>query len=252
MSARSRAPSTPEPRDPAGGARGASPSRFRGRRHGRRLRAGRAQALAERLPALAVAGLPAPGTLDPRTLFPRAFDAVWLEIGFGGGEHLIAQAKANPTIAFLGAEPFVNGIASLMAEAPAIGLDRLRVWPEDGADLLAALSPASIGRAFVLFADPWPKTRHHKRRFVSADNVAQLARVLAPGAELRLATDDVGYLSWMLERLLAHPQFQWRARRPDHWRNRPPDWPATRYESKARAAGRPAYYLSFERVGAAP
>ncbi len=142
-------------------------------------------------------------------------------------------------------------MASLLAEAPALGLERLRVWPEDGADLLAALSSASIGRAFVLFADPWPKTRHHKRRFVSRENVAQLARVLAPGAELRLATDDPGYLSWMLERLIADPHLRWRARCPSDWRTRPPDWPPTRYETKARAAGRPAYYLSFERVRAA-
>jgi tRNA (guanine-N7-)-methyltransferase len=199
------------------------------------------------LPALAIPALPAPGTLDPRTLFPRSFDAIWLEIGFGGGEHLIGQATANPRIAFLGAEPFVNGLARLLAEAPAIGLDRLRVWTEDGADLLTALASGSIGRAFLLFSDPWPKTRHHKRRVVSTANVAQLARVLAPGAELRLTTDDAGYLTWMLERLADHPDLEWSARRPSDWRNRPADWPETRYESKARAAGRPAYYLLFRR-----
>ena len=172
---------------------------------------------------------------------------MWLEVGYGAGEHLAAQAAQHPRIGFLGAEPYINGIASLLQAVAARGLSNVRLWPDEGEILLDALADASMGRAFVLFSDPWPKARHHKRRFIRAATVAALARILKDGGELRIATDDVGYLAWILEHVSGHPAFLWLAREPADWRIRPPDWPETRYEAKARAAGRPAFFLRFRR-----
>ena len=173
---------------------------------------------------------------------------MWFESGFGGGEHLAAQAEAHPQIGFIGAEPFVNGQASLAAAVEARGLANVRIWPEDGAALLDALADRSIGRTFLLFPDPWPKTRHHKRRFVTAATVAQFARVLQDGAELRMATDDHDYAAWMLFHVLADPAFAWTARGPGDWWARTPDWPGTRYEAKAlEAAKRPIFLRFFRR-----
>ena len=201
------------------------------------------------MPRLAIAVLPGPGGLEPKSLFLPVPARVWLEIGFGGGEHLVAQARAHPDAVFIGAEPFVNGIAGLLAAVAADGTDglaaRIRVWPDDGAELLAALHDASIDRAFLLFPDPWPKARHHKRRFVNAANLDQLARVLVCGAEWRVATDDSDYASWILEQAVAHPGFSWQARRAADWPARPADWPATRYEAKALKAGQKPMFFSF-------
>ena len=218
-----------------------------GRRRGRPLRKGRAASLAGLLPRISVA-LPQQGqTLDSRALFAAPPNDVWLEIGFGGGEHLAAQAAANPGVGFIGCEPYVNGMAALLKQVEAGGLANVRVWPGDGRELLPALPDASIGRAFVLFPDPWPKARHHKRRLIAPAFLDELDRIMRAGAELRLATDDVDYLDWMLERVTVHPAFAWTARGPADWRERPADWPATRYEEKAIAAGRRGYFLRFVR-----
>jgi len=226
-------------------------SAFYGRRRGRRLRPGRQRLLATLLPALRVplggpAGAEA-GRLEPRRLFAAPVAEVWLEVGFGAGEHLAAQAAAHPGVGLIGCEPYVNGVASLLARVEAAGLDNVRIHPEVAGPLLDALADACIARVFVLFPDPWPKTRHYKRRFVSADNLRALARVMADGAELRLASDDMGYVRWMLERVLADGRFDWLARGPEDWRRRPADWPASRYESKALAEGRRCVYLRFRR-----
>lgn len=218
---------------------------FHGRRKRRRLRAGQQRLLGDLLPRLAVA-LPETGELDLAQLFPTA-EAVWLEIGFGAGEHLAWQAEHHPEVGFLGAEVFQNGVARLLAHASERGLANLRVFPEDARALLEALPAGSIGRAFLLFPDPWPKQRHAKRRFVGRANLDRLARVLRPGAELRMASDDPGQIRWMLEQLLAHPAFEWLAAGPGDWRERPADWPATRYEEKALAEGRRAAYFRFRR-----
>ncbi len=187
--------------------------------------------------------------LDPKTLFPAPPPAVWLEIGFGGGEHLAEQAERQPGIGFIGCEVFENGIARLVGDIARRDLTNIRIFAEDARLLLDQLLPASIGRVFVLFPDPWPKTRHHKRRLVARATLNRLAVVMQPGAELRLATDDRDYLVSMLEHITAHPDFVWLARSPADWRERPPDWPATRYEEKARAAGRPPVFLRFRRRG---
>jgi tRNA (guanine-N7-)-methyltransferase len=174
-------------------------------------------------------------------------DAVALEIGFGAGEHLAAQAAAHPETGFIGSEVFENGIAKLLAEIEPRRLSNIRLFLDDARLLLAALREASLTRVFILFPDPWPKLRHHKRRIVSRATLDALARVMTDGAELRLATDDRGYLAWMLEHATGHPDFEWLAQRPEDWRTRPVDWPATRYEQKAFAAGRSPTFLRFRR-----
>jgi tRNA (guanine-N7-)-methyltransferase len=198
------------------------------------------------LPRLAVA-LPGSCRLDPQTLFGAAPRPLWLEIGFGGGEHLAHQADCHPAIGFLGCEVFENGIAKLLAEIDRRALANIRVFSDDARLLLAALPAASVDRVFILFPDPWPKERHKKRRLVSGETLDRLAAIMRGGAELRLATDDPDYVSWMLERVTRHPAFEWLARRPADWRERPTDSPPTRYEEKARAAGRVPYFLRIIR-----
>ena len=217
-----------------------------GRRRGRPLHRGQQALVATLLPRLGVT-LPAAGPLDPSALFDPRPDEVWLEIGFGSGEHLAAQAAAHPAIGFIGCEVFENGIAKLLADVQRRALANVRILTDDARLLIAALPSASIGRVFILFPDPWPKQRHHKRRIVAGETLAALAAIMTDGAELRLATDDLDYLAWMLARVPAHPAFAWLADRPSDWRDRPADWPATRYEAKAIAAGRRPYFLRFRR-----
>ena len=220
--------------------------RVYGRRRGRPLRQGQQHLKETLLPRLAII-LPSNGLLDPAALFPARPSVVWLEIGFGGGEHLAVQADHHPEIGFIGSEVFENGVARLVGEIARRDLDNVRIFPDDARLLLDALPPASIGGVFILFPDPWPKQRHHKRRLVARGTLDRLAGVMQPGAELRLATDDRDYLGWMLEHTTSHPNFAWLARGPADWRERPPDWPPTRYEEKARAAGRTPVFLRFLR-----
>ncbi|MEW5704078.1 MAG: tRNA (guanosine(46)-N7)-methyltransferase TrmB [Pseudomonadota bacterium] len=223
-----------------------------GRRHGHRLRQVQKARFERLLPGLAV-HLPREGDLlEPERLFHARPAEIWLEIGFGAGEHLAWQARAHPEIGFLGCEPFVNGIAGLLKQIEEGALQNVRIFPDDARLLLAALPTGSVGRVFLLFPDPWPKKRHHKRRFVTPENLDVLARVMREGAELRLATDDPDYVRWMLRHALAHPDFAWEAKGPGAFRQRPADWPATRYEAKAAQAGRRAAYLRFRRLAAAP
>jgi tRNA (guanine-N7-)-methyltransferase len=199
------------------------------------------------LPRIELAADTLSAGLDPASLFDAPPRAVWLEIGFGAGEHLAAQAKANPDIGFIGCEPFINGVARLLAQIDAEGLTNIRLFRDDARLLLAALGPRTLGRAFILFPDPWRKTRHHKRRIVAPDTLDHLARALEDEALLRIATDDPGYKGWILRHTLAHADFEWLARRPGDWRARPEDWPGTRYEEKAIAAGRKPVFLAFLR-----
>lgn len=203
------------------------------------------------LPRLAVDLPPEGQWLDPIDLFDFPVRAVWLEIGFGAGEHLLAQARAHPGIAFVGCDPFLNGVARLLSGIDELGLRNIRVYCDDAKLLLDRLPPHSVERVFILFPDPWPKKRHHKRRIVSPAVLTMLERLLIAGGELRIATDDSGYVAWILEHVLRHGGFEWQARRPDDWRGRPSDWPETRYESKALVAGRRSSYLLFRRRSAA-
>ncbi len=216
-----------------------------GRRRGRKLRPAQQSLRDTLLPKLRF-DLPA-GPFDPHRLFARPVEQIWLEVGFGGGEHLAEQAARHPQHGFIGCEVFENGVVKLLAEIHKRALDNVRLFIDDARLLMAALPEASLSRAFILFPDPWPKQRHHKRRIVSSATLDLLAGAMTEGAELRLATDDRDYLRWMLERATAHPAFLWLARRPQDWRERPADWPATRYEEKAIAAGRVPAFLRLER-----
>jgi len=222
-----------------------------GRKRGRPLRAGRKTLFAELLPEIEVV-VPATGALDLAALWGQPSDdrarETWLEIGFGAGEHLAWQAARHPQIGIIGAEVYEAGIGVLLSAIDRAGLGNVRIHAGDATALLEALPEASISRVFVLFPDPWPKRRHWKRRFVSAAGLERLARVLADGAELRLATDDPSYLVWMLEHILAAPDFDWRPGSARDWLTRPEDWPETRYETKAiRQGRRPSYLRLFRR-----
>ena len=235
------------PADQDAGPRGPRDKLY-GRKHGRRLRVGRQETLDALLPKLEVA-LPeaGQGTLDPRALFTPPRSQVWIEIGFGAGEHLAFQARAHPDIGFIGGEVYINGVARLTGEIARDRLANIRLFTGDAQRLIEALPDASIGRAFVLFPDPWPKLRHWKRRFIGPRNLATLARILEDGAELRIATDHADYLVWMLQHLMRQDDLEWLARRPADWRVRPDDWPETRFEAKALVQGRRSTYLRFRR-----
>jgi tRNA (guanine-N7-)-methyltransferase len=224
-----------------------------GRRRARTPSA-RQQALwREVLPRVAVPG-DAPALADLPALFagtpPDRVREVWLEIGFGGGEHLVRQAKAHPDVGFLGCEPFEDGVIKLLSAIESEGLTNIRVLAGDARPLLRVLPQGSIGRVFILFPDPWPKKRHQKRRLVSPATLGEIARVLCPAGELRLATDAAEYACAMLHAALHNRALRWTAQGPQDWRRRPPDWPQTRYEAKALADGRRCYFLRFERAGA--
>ena len=224
---------------------------FYGRRRGKKLRAGQQALLDTRLAALAPPGVgwdenPARRPLDLGALFPGKSD-VWLEIGFGGGEHMISEAVANPDIGVIGCEPFVNGVAKLLAAVERAGVTNLRMHPGDARDLLDVIPDGALGRVYLLYPDPWPKRRHWRRRFVSHDNLYMLARVMRPGAELRVATDIDDYVRHTLEHVLRHHDFVWTAERPADWRAPWAGWPGTRYEAKALREGRRPTYLIFAR-----
>ncbi|MBV9989652.1 MAG: tRNA (guanosine(46)-N7)-methyltransferase TrmB [Alphaproteobacteria bacterium] len=170
---------------------------------------------------------------------------LWLEIGFGAGEHLFWQAEHNPHATLIGAEPYEGGVAKLLSKLAESPRPNIRIHEGDAREIVDALPDARLGRVFILFPDPWPKTRHHKRRFVQTQTLDALARAMRPGAELRFASDDAGYLAWTLERLTAHPAFAWTAQRQSDWTTRTPDWPRTRYEAKALHG--PPVFLRFER-----
>ncbi len=222
--------------------------RFYGRRSGRPLRPGRKAAVAVRLPERLLA-VPAAGTrIDPPMLFATPVAEVWLEIGFGSGEHLLGRADARPDVGFIGCEPWLDGTAALLARAPASLLPRLRVLPDDARPLLPALADASIDRLFVLFPDPWPKRRHHRRRLIQPEMLREVVRILRPGGEMLFASDHAGYVRWALALATAEPGLRWCARRPQDWREPPPGGIATRYQQKAEARGERCIFLRFERV----
>jgi tRNA (guanine-N7-)-methyltransferase len=217
-----------------------------GRRKGPKLSARQAGLRQTLLGALAYT----PGT-DPLSQFPNSVREVWLEVGFGAGEHLAWQAAQHPQVGLIGAEPYQMGMAKLLTKLEEIQLNNVRLFEGDGFDIIQALPDASLGRFFLLFPDPWPKTRHHKRRFLQMEMLDNLFRVLKPGAELRFATDDKSYLPYALERLMAHPGFDWLAQGPTDWKSRPADWPPTRYETKA-IRGLPTFLRFARRAKIAP
>jgi tRNA (guanine-N7-)-methyltransferase len=219
---------------------------FFGRRKGHRLRPHQTALFETLLPRLAVA-LEPPAPHDLAALFPCPVDAVRLEIGFGGGEHLLAEAAAHPRTGFIGCEPFVNGMAKILAQIEAAGTANVRLYAGDAIDLLAWLRPHSLTRIDLLYPDPWPKRRHWKRRFVQDDTIAMMAGVLRPGGTFRFATDIADYAAWTLDHLLHAGDFVWTAERADDWRRPWAGFSSTRYEAKAKREGRPPCYLVFRR-----
>lgn len=216
-----------------------------GRRLGRPLRAHQRELMEQLLPRLSV---PQAGAIDLEKLFPEKPSEVWLEVGAGAGEHAAWQAGNNPKIGIMACEPFVNGIAQLLGKIEREKLSNIRVHGGDARDVIERLPVNSLSRLFILFPDPWPKKRHWKRRFISPENLSALARVMREGAELRLATDSMDYCAWTLELIARDGGFAWAAGRPADWRERGPDWPETRYEAKAKKAGRACVYLRFRRL----
>jgi len=220
--------------------------RFFGRRKGHRLRAHQAELIETLLPRLAL-DLRQPAAEPLTALFPVPVTEVRLEIGFGGGEHLIAEAGRNPHIGFLGCEPFVNGMAKALAAIEAQGSRNVRLHLGDAVPVLSWLPPASLAGVDLLYPDPWPKRRHWKRRLIQDDTVAAMARVLRPGGLFRFASDSADYAAWTLLRFLRAPDFVWTAERADDWRKPWPDFLDTRYHRKATREGRAPTYLVFRR-----
>lgn len=222
------------------------PRGFFGRRKGHPLRARQVELFASLLPRLALdLSAPAPPVLA--ALFTVPVDGVRLEIGFGGAEHLIAQAQSHPGVGFIGCEPFVNGMAKALVAIDDLKLVNIRLHHGDAVELLAWLPAGSLARVDLLYPDPWPKRRHWKRRFVSEANVAALGRILRPGGEFRFATDWSNYAEWTLLRLIRSHDFVWSAERADDWRKPWPGFSRTRYEEKAVREGRAPTYLVFRR-----
>jgi tRNA (guanine-N7-)-methyltransferase len=216
-----------------------------GRRKGKTLRPRQAGLVETLLPRLRV-DLSRPLD-DPSGLFPGRPDELWLEIGFGGGERLAADALKHPERGFFGCEPFINGVAKLLVEIDQFGLDNIRLHPGDAGDLIDRLPDHCLAGVFLLYPDPWPKRRHKERRFVSDGMLARLARVMRPGAELRFATDIDDYAAWTLARILRSPDFLWPARSVHDWSAPWEGWVQTRYEAKALRESRPPAYLTFIR-----
>jgi tRNA (guanine-N7-)-methyltransferase len=217
---------------------------FFGRRKGHSLRSRQRDLMATLFPQLALT-LDEPPAKGLAEMFPHRPEAVRLEIGFGGGENLVAEAAAHPAVGFIGCEPFVNGMAKILASIEAGDIGNIRLYPGDAVDLLAWLPAASLDEVDLLYPDPWPKRRHWKRRFVQERTIAMLARVLRDGGLFRFATDIADYAAWTLERLTRAPDFVWTAERADDWRRPWSGFHGTRYEAKAKREGRAPCYLEF-------
>ncbi|MGA2894397.1 MAG: tRNA (guanosine(46)-N7)-methyltransferase TrmB [Xanthobacteraceae bacterium] len=220
---------------------------FFGRRKGHKLRPRQAQLIDTLLPRLAI-DLTTPAPVELGALFPVPATEVRLEIGFGGGESMIAQAQQHPQTGFIGVEPFVNGMAKALAAIDDQGLHNIRVHFDDAVNLIAWLPAMSLARIDLIHPDPWPKRRHWKRRFVQDDMVARLARILRPGGEFRFVTDIADYAAWTLQRLSRSSDFAWTAECADDWRIPWPEFTATRYHRKAAREDRKSCFLRFRKI----
>ncbi|KQW81833.1 tRNA (guanosine(46)-N7)-methyltransferase TrmB [Brevundimonas sp. Root1279] len=221
------------------------PLRSFGRIKSRTLKPRQAALFDTLLPTIAVPA-PAAGPIDPQALMPGA-EEVWLEIGFGGGEHLAAQASRHPTALMIGCEPFLNGVGSALRHIDEQQLKNVRLHAGDGRDVMNALPAGSLDRVMILFPDPWQKARHNKRRLIQDESCAEIVRLLKPGGRLRFVTDWKDYADWALERFERTPGLAWIAERADDWRTAPADHVVTRYEEK-KLGDTPPIFLEFTRV----
>jgi tRNA (guanine-N7-)-methyltransferase len=217
--------------------------RLYGRRQGHALRLGQQALVDSLLPRVSVPE----GALDARALFGDD-RPLWLEIGFGAGEHLAAQAAANPEVGLVGCEPFLNGVVGALGHIEREGLANVRLHMGDALEVLEQLPDASLDRAFLLHPDPWPKARHAKRRFMNPGPLAMIAAKLKSGGEFRFGTDHPVYCRWAMMQMGRRRDFEWLVERPADWQGRPADWPETRYEAKARRLGNEVWYFRYRRV----
>lgn len=220
---------------------------FFGRRKGKPLRERQAAHLETILPKLKL-DLGAAAPQDMKSLFPEPIDRIRLEIGFGGGEHLIHRAAENPSTGFIGVEPFVNSMAKLIGQIEEKGVSNIRLYNDDATQVLDWMPEACVDQIDLLYPDPWPKRKHWKRRFVSAVNLDRFARVLKPGGHFCFASDIDTYVNWTLLHCRDHAAFEWTAEQASDWLTPFDGWPSTRYEAKARREGRSSAYLTFRRV----
>lgn len=219
---------------------------FFGRRSGKRLHKGQDRLFKELLPQLTIEL--GDETIDPTALFPGSTSRI-IEIGYGGGEHLARQAQQAPQTGFIGCEVFSGGIAKLLEKIDDDEIGNVRLFTDDALKLLQKLPDASLDGAYLLYPDPWPKTRHHKRRFISPVTLGELARVLKPGAPFRFASDIEDYANWTLAHILRSPDFRFMPAKAGEWHEPYPGWEPTRYEEKARREGRMiSFYLTFTRL----
>jgi len=224
--------------------RSGEPRAFFGRRAGKTLHGGQKALVDELLPRIE---LKLAERIDPKALFPDA-DRIAIEVGYGGGEHLARKAREAPETGFIGCEVFTGGIGKMVQAVAAAGLANVRLFTDDALKLLMALPDASVDAVYLLYPDPWPKTRHHKRRFVSPTTLGELARVIRPGGVFYFATDIEDYANWTLAHIMRAPAFAFAPERPGAWHEPYPGWQATRYEQKARREGRMvSFYFSFTR-----
>ena len=222
---------------------------FYGRRKGHTLSSRQENLLENVLPKVAV-NIPQnhDSSIDIEGLFGRKNAPLWLEIGFGKGEHIATQASWRSDVNIIGCEPYINGVVGLLDRMAEEKQENIRIYPDDARDVLERLPEASVERVFLLHPDPWPKNKHEKRRFVSQENLKILAQVMKDGAELRIGTDHFNYARWTMFQIYQSPFFNWNAQFAEHWRTRPSDWPETRYQQKALKDGVNSVYLSFTRV----
>jgi tRNA (guanine-N7-)-methyltransferase len=221
--------------------------RWYGRRSGRKLRPQRQGLLDNLLPQIRVDLSPGAGMVDLPSLFSDSIQSIWMEIGFGTGEHLAALAARHPEIGFIGCEPYINGVAALLTKINENGLSNIRIYDDDVRLLIPRLPEACLARLFVLFADPWPKTRHHRRRITVPENLDEFARLLADEGEMLFASDQHDFAAWSLSNMLRQPNFEWLARCRADWTEEPAGWAPTRYQAKADKKGLAPVFLRLRR-----
>ncbi len=222
--------------------------KFYGRRKGKKIRPYRQSLMDDLLPKITAKFEPEFASTDPNSFFDKKYKEIWLEIGFGNGEHMAEQARQNPDIGIIGCEPFLNGVSNLLTQIDQQNIENIRIWPDDARVLIDALQTDSINKVFVLHPDPWPKKRHRWRRFIQTETLNMFSRIMNKDSILRMASDDPDLAEWMLTKAWQNDNFEWMAECQSDWKVRPDDWFETRYEKKGYTENRPPFYLQFKNI----